>query len=178
MVVTLLANGTLFLSLLFGWFYLWTVAPHWQMPEHTVLPVGALLFGGVLLGIGTGIFHHAVLRLKQKDDRLLQLKLLIAAGLGFLHLACLASVFFITELQPGNSAHDALLCVMLLYLLLHSGMVSLATLLQALRVRLGYVNQQLPYEPMVVQPLWLYCLSIYWISLLVFLFLPHMGGML
>src|SRR3546814_1380729 len=33
MGVTLLANGALYLSLLFGWFYLWTVSPQWQVPD-------------------------------------------------------------------------------------------------------------------------------------------------
>lgn len=33
MVVTLMANGTLFASLLFGWLYLWPVAPNWSMPS-------------------------------------------------------------------------------------------------------------------------------------------------
>src|SRR3546814_4222710 len=33
MGVTLLANGALYLSLLFGWFYLWAVSPQWQVPD-------------------------------------------------------------------------------------------------------------------------------------------------
>src|SRR5690606_20549071 len=31
MATTLLANGSLYFSLLFGWLFLWTVAPQWQV---------------------------------------------------------------------------------------------------------------------------------------------------
>src|SRR5690606_18736174 len=40
MIVTLMANGTLFASLLFGWFYLWTAAPRWQFPAQA--PIGLM----------------------------------------------------------------------------------------------------------------------------------------
>jgi cytochrome c oxidase subunit I+III len=177
MVVTLLSNGTLFLSLLFGWFYLWTVAPDWQIPDHQAFSISGLLLGGVSLTLATWIYLNTLKRLRQRNDQQLEGRLWITALLGLFHIALLILVFAAADLRPRAMAHDAILCVMMLYLLLHSCMVTIATLLQALRVRKGYVSRTLPYEPMVLQPLWLYCLSIYWISLAVFLLLPQMRGL-
>lgn len=75
-------------------------------------------------------------------------------------------------LVPTERAHDAVLMVMLLYLLLHSGLAVIFTALQAARVRLGYTGAKLPYEPIVVQPFWLYTLGVFWFSFLAFLILP------
>src|SRR5690554_7291612 len=63
------------------------------------------------------------------------------------------------QLTPRSLAHDAVLAVMLGYLLFHGVLATLLTMLQALRVRLGYVGVRLPYEPMVLRPLWSYSLA-------------------
>ena len=58
MGVTLLANGALYLSLLFGWFYLWTVSPQWRVPESQLN--GWLMFASaVLLSAGTLWLHRS-----------------------------------------------------------------------------------------------------------------------
>src|SRR5690606_20399073 len=56
-VITLIADGSLYLSLLFGWFYLWTVAPQWSAPAVTSVSVVALLISGVLLTAAVGLYH-------------------------------------------------------------------------------------------------------------------------
>jgi cytochrome c oxidase subunit I+III len=65
---------------------------------------------------------------------------------------------------------------MLFYLLFHSGLATVATGLQAWRVKLGYLSARLPYEPMVLKPFWMYTLGIFWLSVAVFLLLPMAWG--
>jgi len=52
MAVFLIANGSFFLSYLFGWFYLWTVSPEWQMPDTPPLSllITGIAGGAVLAG--------------------------------------------------------------------------------------------------------------------------------
>lgn len=80
------------------------------------------------------------------------------------------------DLEPTAHAHDAMLLVMFLYLLFHAGLATILSLLQTLRVRLGYVGVRLPYEPVVLRPFWLYTLAVFWLSVVAFLFMPGAWG--
>ena len=176
MVTSLMANGTLYVSLLFGWFYLWTAAPQWSMPAQAPLSTGLLLTAGGLLSLATLVFHLVVQRLRQRDDTRLQSLLWLATALGALHLVSLSWVLFSAPLQPGEQAHDAVLSVVLYYLLLHGLLATLATALQACRVSIGYVSARLPYEPVVLQPLWRYTLGVFWLGFAAFVLLPTVWG--
>jgi cytochrome c oxidase subunit I+III len=50
------------------------------------------------------------------------------------------------------------------------------TAMQAVRVQVGYVSLKLPYEPMVVRPLWMYTLGVFWIAYASFILLPMAWG--
>ena len=69
MGVTLLSNGALYLSLLFGWFYLWTVAPNWLVPEAPVFDSWLLLACAALLTLATPWHRRVLARLRVRDDR-------------------------------------------------------------------------------------------------------------
>ena len=176
MVVTLMANGTLYASLLFGWFYLWTAAPQWSVPEEGPVALWPLLASGVLLSLAMLPYRAAVVQLRKGDDSQLQLRLWITAGLGLAHFALLLWVLLAASLDPRSLAHDAVLTVMLMYLLLHSGLAVILTALQALRVRIGYVSRKLPYEPVVLQPFWTYTLGVFWLGFAAFILLPMAWG--
>ncbi|MGB3610153.1 MAG: cytochrome c oxidase subunit I [Cellvibrio sp.] len=176
MVVALLANATLYLSLLFGWFYLWTVAPNWSVPEKNPIGWLPLLVSGGLLTWATLWFQQLTRRLCKGEAAGLALKLWLVALVGAVHCAALLWVLLSAELQPLRLAHDAVLLVMLLYLLIHSGFLPILTALQAMRVRLGYVGAGLPYEPVVLLPFWIYTLGIFWLSVAAFLLLPISWG--
>ncbi|MEH6565235.1 MAG: cytochrome c oxidase subunit I [Halopseudomonas sp.] len=176
MVVSLMANGTLYVSLLFGWFYLWTAAPQWQVPEQAPIALLPLLLSGGLLCVAVVVYRRAVAQLREGRDAQLQWLLWLAATLGLLHFLLLVWTLYSAELNPGELAHDAVLTVMLYYLLLHGGLATIFTALQALRVRIGYVSLRLPYEPVVVQPFWTYTLGAYWISFAAFMLLPMLWG--
>jgi cytochrome c oxidase subunit I+III len=162
--VTLLADGALFLSLLFGWFYLWTVAPHWQVPERA--PLGwlpLLISGGLLTGAAIG-FSRLVRRLREGRDSGLQAWLWAVSALGLAHCGVLVWAWRDSTLDSTQTAHDAVLVFMLIYQLFHSGLAVIMTALQARRVAYGYVGKAAPYEMAVVSPWWLYTALVFWVS--------------
>lgn len=176
MVVSLMANGTLYVSLLFGWFYLWTAAPQWSTPAQAPLALIPLGVGGLLLTLAVIIYRGAVTRLRKGQAGGLAVRLWVAAVIGLVHWSSLVWVLQTSTLQPTELAHDAVLTVALYYLLLHSGLAVISTILQALRVKLGYVGAKLPYEPIVIQPFWVYTLGVFWLSFAAFLLLPMAWG--
>src|SRR5690606_40709696 len=109
-------NATLYLSLLFGWFYLWTVAPNWSVPEKNPIGWLPLLVSGGLLTWATLWFQQLTRRLCKGEAAGLALKLWLVALVGAVHCAALLWVLLSAELQPLRLAHDAVLLVMLLYL--------------------------------------------------------------
>ena len=172
MWVTMMANGTLFLSLIFGWLYSWTAAPEWQVPADSHVSIGLLLASGALLTVVTLGYDRLVTalcrgRAEGLFGRLAGLLVLAAAHWLLLLLAVLGS-----DLDVTAYAHDGLILVMLLYLLFHSSLATVLLGLQLTRVRLGYIGTELPYEPVVLRPFWLYLLAVFWISLGIFFWLP------
>ncbi|MGM8225473.1 cytochrome c oxidase subunit I [Cellvibrio sp. ARAG 10.3] len=176
MVVSLMANGALYLSLVFGWFYLWTVAPNWSVPAENPVAWLPLLISGSLLTLATWWFNRLTARLSRGQAGGLENGLWLAAFLSLLHVGSLLWVLLAAALQPLRLAHDAVLLVMLIYLMIHSGLLPILTAMQALRVRLGYVGAGLPYEPVVLRPFWIYSLGIFWASCAAFLLLPVSWG--
>lgn len=176
MIVTLLADGALFLSLLFGWFYLWVVAPHWQAPDIAPLPWIPLVIAGGLL-TGSAIWFKFVLRrLREGEDNRLQKQLWGIAVIGLIHCGMLLWIWINSTLAITQTSHDAVIAVMLMYLIFHSGLATLLTGLQAKRVAYGYVGKNVPYEVAVVAPWWLYTTAVFWISFIAILLLPIAWG--
>ncbi|MDQ2694220.1 MAG: cytochrome c oxidase subunit I [Pseudomonadota bacterium] len=103
MGITLLADATLFLSLLFGWFYLWTVSPHRQIPEQPPLAWLPLLLSGALLSLATLWFRQLVQGLRRGVTHRLQARLYAVAGLGLVAAGglfwVLWSVLFINKVS-------------------------------------------------------------------------------
>ncbi len=176
MAVTLLADGALYLSLLFGWFYLWTVAPDWQVPERAGFDPRLLLASVVLLVMATFWQRRLLVRLRQGDARGLAGGLAGVAGLGLLHAALLLWALLGGELAPRQTAHDAVIAVVLGYSLVHGLLAAVLSALQGWRVRYGYVSVETPYEPLVVEQLWYYNLGVLWISYFALVLFPPTWG--
>ncbi|MEX1214480.1 cytochrome c oxidase subunit I [Saccharospirillum sp.] len=176
MIITLLADGTLYLSLLFGWFYLWTASPQWSAPDAGPLSIWGLALSGILLTLASLRFRQQARRLARRVDTGVLAGLWQATGLGVLHILSLIFVLWTAPLAITESAHDAVLFFMVLFLLFHSVLAVIITALQAWRTRLGYVSAHLPYEPQVVWPFWLYTTGIFWVSLALFALLPMAWG--
>ena len=176
MVLTLLADGTLYLSLLFGWFYLWVVSANWQPPETLVMPWLPVVGSALLVTVASTWFSRLVRRLRMGVADGLQAGLLAVTALGVMHLGLMCALLLTAGLQPTASAHDAVFAFAWIYLLFHSGLVTLLTGLQAWRVARGLVSIQLPYEPGVLRPLWIYVMGVHWLTLGLFLLLPLTWG--
>jgi len=176
MVVTLLANGTLYLCLLFGWFYLWTASPHWSAPQVSPVSLTVMVLAGLLLTGVVATYYRIVHRLTAGDDAGLGPRLWGLTALGAAHWVVLLYATLSAPLAVTEQSHDAMLLVMLMYLLFHGLVATILTALQAWRVRLGWVNRALPYEPVVLRPFWGYTLGIYWLSVVVFLLVPLTWG--
>jgi cytochrome c oxidase subunit I+III len=112
-VFLLLADGTFFGSLLFGYAFLWTVAPNWPPPGYAQAEMWILLplIGGAVLGVaGT------------------RLASLAGSALGLAGIAALAvaAVTVLTRApDPSAHAYDATLWVLMGYALLHLALAAL-----------------------------------------------------
>ncbi|HUG25039.1 cytochrome c oxidase subunit I [Piscinibacter sp.] len=164
MGVTLLANGSLFLSLVFGWLFFWTASPRWEPPAVSPVAAGPLLAAGVLLSAGALSMWSAARRLRHGSASGLALRLAGAALLGLASTAALCWMLWAMPLAPTRSAHDAVIAVLLGYLALHTGLAAVLSALQAWRVRLGHVGMDAPYEPGVVALWWTFTAVAFWIG--------------
>ncbi|MCC5880177.1 MAG: cytochrome c oxidase subunit I [Idiomarina sp.] len=176
MNITMLADAALYLSLLFGWLYLWTVSPNWVVPESSAISLPGLLLSGALLSIGTWLYRQNVKRLCGGDDSGLMGRLGLTALLAMAHLLVLLWVTVSADLAFTENSHDAVLLLMLMFQIFHSALVTVTTALQSWRVKYGYVSKLLPYEPVVLKPLWFFTTAIFWVSFATFLLLPMVWG--
>ena len=164
MNVSLLANASLFLSLVFGWFYLWTVAPLWEHPGEPVLSAALLTTAGGLWTAGALVMRTIVRRLRRTLGAGLAARLWVAAALGLAATVLILIAFIQAPLVPTAQAHDAVIAVFLGYVLLHTTLGTIISALQALRVHLGMVGLEAPYEPCVAERWWLYTTIAFWVS--------------
>jgi len=156
MNLTLLADAAFYGALLFGWFYLWTVAPQWQAPAQPILGVAPLPVVTALLGAGVLLLRLVRRGLAAGQAPGLAVRLSGVGALGLAAAAVLGALLWQLPLRPRATAHDAVLSVALIYLLLHAAVAGVLALLQAARVRRGWVGVHRPYEPRVVAAWWHY----------------------
>ena len=131
MGLTMLADAALYLSLIFGWFYLWTASPNWQPPASS--PIGSWPLAAVSLAFGAGLWllQRAVRRLRGGEAGGLAPQLWLAGGLGLLGCGGLGALLAGAGLAPTRNAHDAVLAFTLAFLLLHGALASVLAALQA-----------------------------------------------
>ena len=176
MSITMLANGSFFLSYLFGWFYLWTVSPGWRMPEVSPLSLVGLLVAGGALTVGAGILEKLISGLRQQRDAGLSLGMFSISALGFIQVGVTLWVLLSADLAVTENSHDAIIMVGLAYALFHGSLGAVLTLLQGLRVGYGYVGAHAPFEPAVVAQLWRYNVATFWITVGALAVLPRVIG--
>ncbi|MEX1198539.1 MAG: cytochrome c oxidase subunit I [Pseudohongiellaceae bacterium] len=172
MVVTLMANATFFLSLVFGWLYFRTVSPQRIIPAEIRVDMAILLFSGALLLLAYGLYNNAVRRIRDGQGAGLQGRLMVVLFCGLIQNGCLVWVMVTSPLQVFDLTHDALVLFLLMYLSFHSLLCWILTALQLLRVRRAYVGVELPYELIVLRPLWIYSTAVFWVGMALFFGLP------
>ncbi|NAZ37018.1 cytochrome c oxidase subunit I [Rubellimicrobium sp. CFH 75288] len=136
-VFLLLADATLFGSLLFGYAFLWTVAPNWPPPSYLAPdPVAAVLaaVGGL---VAVAAFRLAARALEQGGSAIGWL-ILAALGAGAVGAAAIS----VMVARPDFTAHayDATLWVIAGYVLLHAALAVLMALFLAARGWLGFLG--------------------------------------
>ncbi|RFC65290.1 cytochrome c oxidase subunit I [Fulvimarina endophytica] len=147
-VFALCASGTLFGSLIFGFAYLWTVAPHW--PPQTGLDAPLFETGLIVAGaLAAAIFVRLALpRTGNGEGRLY----LAIAGMG-LTLLVLASLPVLRLPAPTDHAFGAVSTTLVAYGLFHAMVATLILAFMMVRKRQGFVAHGRPQE-MRVATLW------------------------
>ncbi|HCA02056.1 MAG: cytochrome c oxidase subunit I [Vreelandella alkaliphila] len=176
MAVFLIANGSFFLSYLFGWFYLWTVSPEWQMPDTPPLSLLIMGMAGGVVIAGCVVMEKLVRGLRQQRDAGLRASLYLAAVLGVFQVGLAGWALWRADLSPTQTTHDAVMLVGLVYALFHGGLAVILTVLQGMRVGYGYVGAQAPFEPAVVALLWRYNVVTFWLLVGALAILPRVIG--
>lgn len=164
----LVANATFFGSLLFGFAFLWTVAPGWPPPvfiEPSLLAVAIGVGSGVLAAIGT---FAAIRSNRRGASPTFGLLLALAGALG------VAATFVFTILRmpsPTEHAYGATMLVMGSYGLFHAIVVLLMVSFLFARMRAGFLSAARRAEPAIVN-LWALYLAAITTLILVAINLP------
>ncbi|UZD54060.1 cytochrome c oxidase subunit I [Caldimonas aquatica] len=175
---TLLADTALYGSLVFGWLYLWVVAPEFEPPAQSPVSATALAAAAALATAAAGSLRHVQAHLRRGHDGRLVPGLVLATLLGAAHCAVLGWQIAQAPLVPQRSAHDAVMIFMLIYAVVHGALATVTTALQVLRVRHRYVGAFAPYEPAVLLQLWWFSAGIAWATALVLPGAPLVLGVL
>ncbi|WP_218058338.1 cytochrome c oxidase subunit I [Legionella jamestowniensis] len=163
MGISLLANAALFMSLLFGWYYLWTVAPQWQAPKAVQFSSSLFFFGGLILTWATIWFYRVTQRVRSYKIKFLQANFWGISLFGLLQTGITLWVLLFSNLHPTQTSHDAVLTLLFLYQIIHSALSVIMTIVLAMRVAYGYIGEEALYEPIVVEQWWLYTLVTFWV---------------
>jgi cytochrome c oxidase subunit I+III len=146
MLMSLAADATVAASLMFGYFFYWTVSPNWPPAEYrfdTVLPAVV----GLLLLIGSSAAFIAA-----RGDRRRRGPLLAALGLliGF----ALATAWFVlqVDINPTRHAYDAIITAIVAWQAIHV----LACLCAGILLVLRRVPESYASERRIVALLWHY----------------------
>ncbi|TNC61041.1 cytochrome c oxidase subunit I [Rubellimicrobium roseum] len=145
----LLADATLLGSLLFGYAFLWTVAPNWPPPtwaEPGLLAPSLALVGAALSVTGIQL---ADLRLRQERGPWLGFLLGLAGSVAL----ALAAGMVLLGTDPTAHAYNATLWVLGGFVVLHAGLAGLMTLYLTCRYAAGFVTGRRIGEARIVR-LW------------------------
>ena len=159
LVYALIANGACFASLVFGYVYLWTIAPNWPPPSliagDAFTP--AVAVAGLLVAtLATRHARHANQRLPASR---------VATWLGCAAIAGVAATLSFADilfnaLPPATShAYASTTSALAAYGLLHAGMGTVWALFAALRCLRGYVSALRRLDVDLVNLWWTYTAS-------------------
>jgi cytochrome c oxidase subunit I+III len=152
LICALVANGTLFTSLVFGTFYLWLAGADWQKmtpPE----PSKMLAFGAIACLVVAVATARSSLRIVQRGGK-------PWGWLGLTAIALLAAVSQVVQLimgvtpDPGRHALGSTACVLLGYVVLHAGVGLLFLASNAQRIGNGYISPR-RFNDLRLTRLWL-----------------------
>ncbi|MBB3935527.1 cytochrome c oxidase subunit I [Aureimonas phyllosphaerae] len=136
MTFVLLADATMFASLLFGALFLWLVAPSWPPPLMTDLPATILVAAAAALLVAVGGAAFALRSLKKGSG----LPGMIVAVAGSAGATALLGWLVWQVPEPTSHAHLALTAAILTYLGFHAAVGLVFALFGLWRIRAGIVS--------------------------------------
>lgn len=140
MVFTLVADGAWFASLVFGYLFLWVIAPNWPPPNRMQPALAAPAITLVALAAGYMSASQAVrINAAGGSARCLTFGG-IAAACGLVALLGFAAIALLQAPPFDEHAYGALVAVLCGFGALHSGISAIASLYGSLRCRHGYVS--------------------------------------
>ncbi|HVL76660.1 MAG TPA: cytochrome c oxidase subunit I [Noviherbaspirillum sp.] len=155
-LIALLADGTLFASLIFAYFFLWTLSPQWPPTGYRdmslLLPTAAM---GMLL-VASVLIEWGERSNRAGHTKRLQLGYLIAAALGVAYIVLQVMAIGSTGFGAREHAYGALVYTITGFQFVHVGAAVLMSVFIALRVWRGYISPLRPSEPAVVKLFWHY----------------------
>ncbi|MGC3987631.1 MAG: cytochrome c oxidase subunit I [Pseudorhodoferax sp.] len=139
---TLVANGSFFVSLLFGHAYLATVAPGWPPPRWLQAHLATPLAGAAALALACGAMRYAVHANARGDARGRQLALLAALAAALSATLLLPAGVLPGMPSPREHAYGAMLAFSLAYAVLHTALGAVFTAYALARGQAGYLSAQ------------------------------------
>ncbi|MBR9862709.1 MAG: cytochrome c oxidase subunit I [Rhodobacteraceae bacterium] len=170
-VFLLTANGTFFAALLFGFAFLWTVAPGWPPPVWFTPSVAELALGVAGAVIAPLAMRRAIRRNRAGDAPLFSV-LIALSGSAVLGIACAA--LMLRAPAPTEHAYGSTLLVLGGYGLFHAIIAALMGGFLARQIRCGYTSAKRRAAFPIVA-LWVKYTSI---TGAIILLAAHLSGML
>ncbi len=144
MAFTLIADGTLFVSLMFGVLYLWLVAANW--PPTEVIEAGLALPLLALAGLVAGpIAARGALGAVRRNGAVSPWLVLEAVSL-VITLAALVALIAVALPDPRSHGYAAASFALLAYICLHLGISAMFVLSNAIRQRSGFIGPRRDHD--------------------------------
>jgi cytochrome c oxidase subunit I+III len=136
-VFTLIADATLFVSLLFGYAYLWTIAPNWPPPALIEARWGTLALGaaGFAVAVWAASRGLTVLRAGERPTGAL-----LGAAAATVAGATALCLTLMTLPPPTSHAYAATGSMLAWYALVHAGIALVMLAYVGARIRAGYAS--------------------------------------
>ncbi|TRO90547.1 cytochrome c oxidase subunit I [Glycocaulis profundi] len=117
---TLIANGTLYACLIFGYLFLWTIAPNW--PPEEMIGAGGLALPAAVLALLLAAFAAARARTMNAKGkaRARELWQIVAGAASLAAAAGLAAIAFLAVPDPTSHGYAAATAAMLAYSAIHA----------------------------------------------------------
>ena len=153
---TLVANGSFFVSLLFGHAYLATVAPGWPPPNWLPAQLALPLAGALALGLACAAMRHAV-RTNARHDAVGRQRALLAALVASLAATGLLIAGVVPGMpSPREHAYGAMLGFCLAYAVVHATLGAVFAAYALARGRAGFLSPQRCVELQTARLWWDY----------------------
>jgi cytochrome c oxidase subunit I+III len=144
MVFTLVADGTLFVALVFGVIYLWLVAPNW--PPADVIEAGLSLPFLALAGLLAGpLAARGAIRAIHGQGRV-TLWLALQGGMLVVAIAAVVTLIAVCLPDPRIHGYAAGSFALLAYVCLHLGITALFVISNAMRHQTGYIGSRRDHD--------------------------------